>query len=225
MSVSPISSISPLSPKPLFRIDECPDLMADACVGDEDGNLVFLSLWGRDTAVQEFLARLTLARDEEGLDEFHVVTAEGASFLLFVEDADLLEKRLTRAYRRTLFGSLTHVWLFDRRSIRPDPANARALALLPRDASSRIDRLWALTRETCPLPLLDHWRDPVLEILRERAMLNRLPLALGPLEGFSLAIDVPVLTQALGGLIRAQALTVNADTDTGRTVVLRRKAA
>ena len=158
MSVSPISPLSPLSPKPLFRIDECPELMADACVGDEDGKLVFLSLWARDTAVQEFLARLTLAHDAQGLNEFHVLTAEGASFQLFVSNVDLLEKRLTRAYRRTLFGSLSNVWLFDRRSIRPDRANARALSLLPREASDRRDRLWALTRETCPLPLLDHWR-------------------------------------------------------------------
>lgn len=46
------------SSKTLYRIDECPDLMADGCVGDEHGNLVFLSIWARDTAVQEFLARL-----------------------------------------------------------------------------------------------------------------------------------------------------------------------
>ena len=37
-------------------------------------------------------------------------------------------------------------------------------------------------------------------------MLTRLPFALGPLEGHRLAIDVPVLTQVLGGLIRSGAL-------------------
>ncbi|WPL83442.1 hypothetical protein SD446_11340 [Bordetella hinzii] len=58
---------APSSAKPLYRIDECPDLMADGCVGDEQGNLVFLSIWARDTAVQEFLARLTLSRDEHRL--------------------------------------------------------------------------------------------------------------------------------------------------------------
>ena len=58
----------------LYCIDECPDLMADGCVGDEHGNLVFLSIWARDTAVQEFLARLTLGRDAQGLDRFHVIT-------------------------------------------------------------------------------------------------------------------------------------------------------
>src|SRR3546814_9693076 len=33
----------------------------------DQGNLIFLSIWARDTAVQQFLARLTLGRDEQGL--------------------------------------------------------------------------------------------------------------------------------------------------------------
>jgi len=198
------------SSKPLYRIDECPDLMVDGCVGDEHGNLVFLSVWARDTAVQEFLARLTLGCDEQGLDQFHIVTEQGGSLPVFVGNVENLEKRITRAYRRTLFGSLTNVWLFDRRCVKPDKANASALALLPRESAPRLDRLWLLVRDTCPLPLLDHWRDIVLELLQARSMLTRLPFALGPLEGHRLAIDVPALTQALGGLIRSNTLTTDA---------------
>ena len=47
----------------------------------------------------------------------------------------------------------------------------------------------------------------MLELLQSREMLARLPFALGPLEGHRLAIDVPVLTQALGSLIRSDVLT------------------
>jgi len=200
----------PSSFKTSYRIDECPDLMADGCVGDENGNLVFLSIWARDTAVQEFLARLTLGRDEQGLEQFHLITEQGGSVPVFVGNVDNLEKRITRAYRRTLFGSLINLWLFDRRAVKPDKANASALALLPRDSAHRLDRLWLLVRDTCPLPLLDHWRDIVLELLQARSMLTRLPFALGPLEGHRLAIDVPALTQALGGLIRSNVLITEA---------------
>ena len=191
----------------LYRIDECPDVMADACVGDDQGNLIFLSIWARDTAVQQFLARLTLGRDEQGLEQFHVVTDQGGSVPVFVGNVDRLEKRMTRAYRRTLFGSLSNVWLFDRRCVKPDKANASALALLPRDSDHRFDRLWTLVQDTCPLPLLDHWHETVLELLQSREMLTRLPFALGPLVGHRLAIDVPALTQALGSLIRSDVLT------------------
>ena len=193
----------------LYRIDECPDVMADACVGDDQGNLIFLSIWARDTAVQQFLARLTLGHDEQGLDQFHVITDEGGSVPVLVGSVDRLEKRMTRAYRRTLFGSLSNVWLFDRCCIKPDKANASALALLPKGSVHRLDRLWTLVRETCPLPLLDHWRETVLELLQTREMLTRLPFALGPLEGHRLALDVPVLTTALGDLIRSGTLGVS----------------
>jgi hypothetical protein len=206
------------SPQPLYRIDECPDLMADACVFNEHGLLVFLSLWARDTAVQEFLARLTLGPDERGLEQFHLVTAGGNALPVVVGSVDRLVKRMARAFRRTLFGSLSHVWLFDRRCVTPDKANASALALLPRGAHS-LDRLWPLARETCPLPLLDHWREPVLEVLLARQMLKALPKGFGPLEGFSLAIDVPVLTRALGDLIRNGTLSAEA-----RPEALRRAA-
>jgi len=196
-----------ISTPTLYRIDECPDVMADACVADESSNLVFLSLWARDTAVQQFLARLTLGRDEQGLEQFHIITDQGGSLPVFVGDVERLEKRSARAYRRTLFGTLTNLWLFDRRCIQPDKANASALALLPRDSSHQSERLWTLVQETCPLPLLGHWRDVVLDLLHTHDMLRRLPCAFGPLAGFRLDMDVGVLTQALGDLIRAGVLT------------------
>ncbi len=190
-----------LSPAPLYRIEECPDLMADGCVCDENGRLVFLSLWGRDTAVQEFLARLTLGADPQGLDQFHLVTEQDSSLPVFVGNVEMLEKRTTRAFRRTLFGSMIHLWLFDRRCVKPDKANASALAILPKESTNRSQRLWTLVQETCPLPLLDHWRDTVLDLLESRTMLSSLPFALGLLQGYRLALDVPALTSALGDLI------------------------
>jgi hypothetical protein len=181
--------------------------MADGCIGAENGNLIFLSVWARDTAIQEFLGRLTLGSAEQGLDQFHIVTEQGHSVPVFIDHVDRLDKRITRAYRRTLFGSLTNVWLFDRRCVKPDKSNASALALLPRESAHRTDRLWTLVQDTCPLPLLDHWREPVLDLLQSRDMLTRLPLAIGPLEGHRLLIDVPTLTLALGELIRSDSLT------------------
>jgi hypothetical protein len=207
------------SPQPLYRLEECPDLMADACVGDEHGHLVFLSVWARDTAVQEFLARLTLGRSEQGLDRFHLVTEQGTSIPVLVGNVENLEKRTTRAFRRTLFGALVHLWLFDKRCVKPDKANASALALLPKGVSNHTERLWTLVQETCPLPLLDHWRDAVLELLRSRAMLTRLPFALGTVEGHRLALDVPALTTALGELIRNGTLGVSQhESATGRSL-------
>src|SRR3546814_6980492 len=59
---------------------------------------------------------------------FPYTTLFRSSIPVFVGNVENLEKRITRAYRRTLFGSLTNVWLFDRRCVKPDKANASALA-------------------------------------------------------------------------------------------------
>ncbi|MFI8748030.1 hypothetical protein ACIGKL_23160 [Pseudomonas sp. NPDC077186] len=198
---------TPSSPATLHRIDECADLMADACIRDEQGNLIFISVWARDTAIQQFLAQLTLGHDENGLDSFHLITEQGGSVPVFISTVERLEKRLTRSYRRTLFGSMVNLWLFDRRCIRPDKSTASALALLPRSVSDPTSRLWQLVRDTCPLPLLDHWQAPVLALLREHHMLQDLPVALGPLRGLRLQLDVPALTEALGELIRCGVFT------------------
>lgn len=200
----------------LYRIDECPELMADGCICDEHGQLLFLSVWARDTAIQAFLARLTLGQDEQGLDHFHIVTDLGHAIPLFVGNADRLQKSLSRHYRRTLFGSLVHLWLYDKRCVQPDKANASALLLIPKERSTQ-EQLWNLVKETCPLPLLDHWHSIVLDLLQSHHMLARLPLALGPLVGYQLKLDIPVLTTALGELIRSNRLGVTPDALSPRT--------
>ncbi|WP_281687369.1 hypothetical protein [Pseudomonas citronellolis] len=195
------------SPTKLFQIEELPDLYVDACVCDEQRNLVFLSAWGRDTVLQEFLARLTLGREENGIDQFHVIV-DGRRLPVF-PDQDLLEKRTTRQFRGTLFGSLLHLWLFDRRASAPDQANHFAFALLERDEDPH-HRLWPLVMETCPLPLLPHWREPVMGVLIQHQMLTALPGAIGNVCAWRLALQLDVLEPSLGELIRRGELTTEA---------------
>ncbi|NVZ63622.1 hypothetical protein HX867_16125 [Pseudomonas gingeri] len=199
--------MSPPSPTRLYQVDECPDLYVDACICDEQRNLVFFSAWGRDTALQEFLARLTLGSAENGLDQFHIVV-DGRSLPVF-PNTELLEKRTTRQFRGTLFGSLLHLWLFDRRCAQPDRANHFAYALLE-DGQAPQQRLWPLVTETCPLPLLQHWREPVLEVLNQYGMLQPLPKGQGSIRAWRLSLKLDVLEPALGDLIRQGQLTTEA---------------
>lgn len=188
----------------LFQIEECPDLYVDACVCDEQRNLIFLSAWGRDTAMQEFLARLTLGTAEDGLDQFHIVM-NGQHIPVF-PDVELLDKRTTRQLRGTLFGSLLHLWLFDQRCAQPDRANHFAYALID-EAQDPSKRLWPLVVDTCPLPFLPHWREPVMSVLTAHNMLQPLPGAIGPVTAWRLSLQLDVLEKALGELIREGKLT------------------
>ncbi|UXZ97236.1 hypothetical protein K3169_04840 [Pseudomonas phytophila] len=192
-------------PSKLYQIDEFPDLYVDACVCDEQRNLVFFSAWGRDTVLQEFFAKLTLGRAEGGIEQFHLML-DGHRLPVF-PNPDLLEKRTTRQYPGTLFGSLLHIWLFDRRCAAPDMANHFAYALL-HDGDEPLERLWPLVTSTCPLPLLQHWRKPVMQLLIDYGMLSPLAGALGAVMVWRLALSIDALELALGELIRNGHLTI-----------------
>ena len=157
----------------MLSIQHYPDLFVDACIRDESAELLFLSLFGRDTSMLQFFAAFSLKRSEGGLLE-----GEQAVFTLlegerphsvFVTDSGRLDKLTGRLPQRNLFGNLTHTWLYDPQVMRPDHASRSAWLLSDRgnQAGDR-DRLWSLVKELSPLPLLDHWAQALLDGLGER---------------------------------------------------------
>ena len=88
------------------------DLFVDACIRDEDSELLFLSLFGRDTSMLQFLCRF-LAQAQRG--RFASKAIRPCSPLLdderptsvFVRDPGGLDKLTGRLPQRNLFGNLT----------------------------------------------------------------------------------------------------------------------
>jgi hypothetical protein len=150
----------------MFKLKELFDIFADACVRDEAGNLVFLSLYGRDTTVQQLFAAFYLKASEGGFDQVHLVDDKGVENFVFVGDADRLTKTSGRFPRANLFGNLVHTWIYDPSVIRPDMVNRAAWLLAERgDGTAEADldaRVWEAYRQLSPVPLLDHWREAVV---------------------------------------------------------------
>lgn len=152
----------------LFKLRELSDLFADACVRDEAGQLMFLSLYGRDTAIQQLLAAFTLKVNEGGFDSFHLQDPAGESHLVHVGNADRLEKFTGKLPRDNLFGNLVHLWLYDPTLIRPDRSNRVAWVLVDgvdapfNQAEDIRTRVWGLYKLLSPVPLLDTWQQAVL---------------------------------------------------------------
>lgn len=152
----------------LFKLKELSDLYADACVRDESGQLMFLSLYGRDTAIQQLLAAFTLKAAEGGLSAFHLQEPGGQAQVVYVGNADRLEKFTGKLPRDNLFGNLAHVWLYDPALIRPDRSNRVAWVLVDsvHPASNPLEviweRAWALYKLLSPVPLLDTWQQAIL---------------------------------------------------------------
>lgn len=84
---------------PLWSLKEVPALYLDAYVADDAGQAVFMSFWGRDTAIQELLAKLTLFANEGGLSGLTLAGDDGQRLTL--ADRSNYEKRAMRGYRDT----------------------------------------------------------------------------------------------------------------------------
>lgn len=192
----------------LFAIGEYPDLYADACCVSSDGDCLFLSLWGRDTAIQELLARLTLPPAQNGLDALHIMEGGNQHRVRF-RDMDNYEKRTTRAFQKTRFGSLVQVWLFDQRCVSPDRANLEAVMLIERETSESIEnRLWQRINDLCPLPLLDHWQVQVMAWLHQQNAIVPAQNSLGRLNAWEIKLDQNAMAMCISEMIRTGHLTI-----------------
>ncbi len=163
----------------LMQIDAIPDLYADAALVDAYDKLLFLSLWGRDTAIQEFLAGISLANEEGGINSFFLTTGkrengEPLRKLVQIGESKRLNHHSGRMPASNVFGGdMAHLWVFDRLVTDPDLANRRTIAISRAVDTAPISsvsqsRIWQLTKAICHLPLLDHWAETIIKRFYER---------------------------------------------------------
>ena len=190
----------------MLVIDELHDVFCDALV-DDDGWLVFASCWGRDTAIQELLARLTLPDSEGGLSKLTFLD-DAMNRTVSIGNPDRLDKMTGRMPKANLFGDIVHLWLFDKKAVTPDFVNRRAYLLLLPDQDDYA-ATWALIKSVCPLPLLDYWQDAVVNVCRRLGWLRGI-------KGYrinAVSIDLPdeEFGAQLGDMIRQGLLELDSD--------------
>ncbi|MDR0770586.1 MAG: hypothetical protein LBE75_05250 [Burkholderiales bacterium] len=184
---------------------ELPDLVVDACITDHSCNLIFGSFWGRDTAIQELLARITLNPSESLALTSITLDGAGIHSPVFFHK-DLLEKKIGRSYPGTLFGSMTHLWLLDRRALEPDYANHSAYLLYGADEEA-LAKTWPLICDLAPYPLQEHWKPETLRVIALNDMMVSMKTILGKVTCFQISLNVEILQQSLSQSIRSGKLS------------------
>jgi hypothetical protein len=151
----------------MFAILNCVDVYVDACVRNEAGQLMFMSMFGRDTATRELMARIQLASGQDSLRELTLQgygPYKGQKHTVQVADAKELDK-LTGRLPKGLYGELTHVWIFHP-SIKGVDKGAKRAWIIEHGRALNQDmlktRVWQTVCELADIPLLQHWREPVL---------------------------------------------------------------
>ena len=57
----------------MYYVEEFPEVWADACVRDSEGRFLFLSVFGRDGSLMQFIAAMELEGKERGVSRFNLI--------------------------------------------------------------------------------------------------------------------------------------------------------
>ena len=177
----------------MYQIEEFPEVWADACIRDAEGRFLFLSMYGRDGSLMQFMAAMQLGTKEGGVQRFHLVGAGGDRHQAEVGGADRLSKHSARLPKQNLFGPLSQMWIYDKSLQTPDRVNRIGWALhrqLPEAAADMQiagdqlrERAWQLIKNLSPVALQDHWREEILSWCTEKAATQTMGSDLYPVLG------------------------------------------
>lgn len=171
-----------------------------------DGQFLYVSLIGRDTAFQELRGLMT--------------TGKLTSFLIDQDGSKQISGWFSREWlgkmeyhgaklQTQLFGEVSQMIFYHPLLTTPDKANQTAvLPYLGEITEPLMQDAWQLVKHVCEVPLLDEWRDVVMQLLTKLEWLDALV-------GFGCNAAYIKLGSNVGGLIsaniRAGALCVDAD--------------
>ncbi|PRY06106.1 hypothetical protein [Paraburkholderia sp. BL25I1N1] len=202
----------------LYPIKELQDIFIDACVRAPDGELAFVSVFGRDGAVQQLYASLHLGVQEGGIRQITLINPGSSQTIAAVPIGDprRLDKYSGRLPKDNLFGNLVHTWIYDESLLTPSKATGSAWLLVDRetqahDEASLEARVWSLIEQLSPIPLLPHWRSLVLAELSGQLVsrLDQTPYSpVGRIHAFRIALP-DSFTEAISSLVRSGALAID----------------
>jgi hypothetical protein len=157
----------------LLSVLDFSDVYADACVRSESGEIIFLSLYGREAGLHQLTAAFHLPASAGGISQLRIATPQAdpikpsAVHIAHVGDARRLEKTTSKFPKGNLFGSLTHMWIYDPLVCTVDRASRSAWLLFEpsQSAVAIASRIWETVCEIASVPLMAHWRNEILQAL------------------------------------------------------------
>ncbi len=198
----------------LYKVVELADLFVDACLRNESGELMFLSVYGRDTAIQQFKASMQLKPNSGGISNFSLRNCNDKKetpHSVQVGNPDRFEVYSGRFPKDNLFGNLTHLWIYDPVLISPSKATKAGWVVLNQpwgDVGVREQLLrgvWGLYKNLSPVPLLDDWQSAIMHSNNEICVtwmntINYPPI--GKISAAKLVIDAE-FTQIISSMVKS----------------------
>ncbi len=191
----------------MVTIKEQSYVFCDAFVGNDYG-ILFMSVWGRTSSVQQFIARMELPYHEGGIEtlNFNAHDIFDGSCAFSIPNT----KNLTKISGRvpgTIYGAdLSQMFVYDKLATRLDHSNHKAVVLENNNVISDA-QLWTLVKELSSIPLLDHWQKKVLSICYEDGYVDHIS-GYG-INAVSVNLEVDDFEKSISAMIKNQTLTIN----------------
>lgn len=188
----------------LYRIEGFTDLWVDACLRSDEGQFKFLSLYGRDGSIMQFISALELGPKEGGVQHIVLVGFDGSRHRAEAPSTDRLGKFSTRLPKQNLFGPVNQMWIYDTSLQIIDKANRIGWVVHHESAADNVDfnalenQAWELIKSLSPVALLDHWRKPLMQWCQDRKAVQEMGSELypriGPIRGVRVSLSDHFLT-------------------------------
>jgi len=177
----------------LYRVEGFGDLWTDSCVQNDEGDLVFMSFYGRDASAMQFISALELGKQDGGITDFHLVNTAGHRQHVYAGAIDRLGKHTGRLPRQNVFGPLSHLWIYDKRLQEIDKVNRIAWIVdLEQEQHALEQRIWDMVKTLCPVALLDTWRRPLMDWCQTKGAITELGQGRYPRIGDVRAVRVSI---------------------------------
>lgn len=149
----------------LYKLDAFGNIYADAFIGTESNELLFVSLIGSQTEMRRLQSVITLGEttDTAGLTNLRGTNGE-QSFILRIPNANQLGQH-AGVISKTLFGDLVHLWVYNKTLLHNlDYSNGIGYFIVPIEQGLALEtQIWHMIKALAEIPLLDEWQDCILK--------------------------------------------------------------
>lgn len=155
----------------MIHIKQQTSVFCDSFVASDTG-ILFASFWGRNTSLQQFLARMELPNYEGGIDELTFEVSPNDSQMFRLQDAKNMQKLSGRVPGTIYSKDLSHIFVYDKSAIGIDYSNSKATVLYFDDKQLDNKVIWQLIKTISPIPLLDSWMEQIVSFCFENCYIS-----------------------------------------------------
>lgn len=145
----------------MIHIKQQASVFCDGFVANDTG-ILFASFWGRNTSLQQFLARMELPIHEDGINELTFEVSKETSQTFFLQNVKNMQKLSGRVTSTIYDKDLSQVFIYDKSTLKIDCATYRATILYFDNTQIDHQTIWKLLKELSPVPLLGTWMTHII---------------------------------------------------------------